>query len=133
MIIASSSRWIHLCLALGLVCIPALGQEESNNHSLRGGGETETSRLLAGGGGQVVVDFEQFGLKGGDYVTNQYQGYGLTFSKGPDGAKGERGGCGGAPRVFDSSYPYKDGQGDKDLGSPNESCDGGGPGMSPWT
>jgi hypothetical protein len=71
-----------LCLSLGVLsaCIPVHG-EESNKHSLRGG-DTKTARLLTGDGGDVVtIDFDEYGLSGGDYVDTQYESaYGLTFS-----------------------------------------------------
>lgn len=120
MILVSSSRWKSLCLALGLLSVCASANDmESTKHSLRGG-EPEISRLLTGGGG-VTIDFEEYGLKRGDYVTNQYEpDYGLTFSS--------QGGCGNAPRIFDTNNPVTGEYGDSDLGTPNESCWDGGPG-----
>lgn len=88
--------------------------QESNNHSLRGGeAETSLERRLAG---DVTIDFDEYGLRAGDSVNNQYQKYGLSFSS--------SGGCG--LRIFDSSHPTG---GDYDLGSPNYSCHHPGPGV----
>jgi hypothetical protein len=54
----------------------------------------------------------------GKYVTNEWAAYGLTLSA--------SGGEGNAPRIFDTSNPGGEMDGDLDLGTPNESC--GGPG-----
>jgi len=63
----------------------------------------------------------------GDYVGNQYKSkYGLMFEASGDGAIEP------FPRLFDSNNPSKRvGKtfcGDKDLGTPNRKCSGGGPG-----
>jgi hypothetical protein len=112
-----SFKALFLTLGLLSACIPVHG-EEPNKHSLRGGEDTETARLLAGGGRDVTIDFDEYGLKGGDYVDTQYESaYGVTFSS--------SGGCGNKPRIFDSKHPTG---GDYDLGSPNYSCHPPGPG-----
>jgi len=60
-------------------------------------------------------------LDAGDYVRNEWSGFGMVLSA--------SGGFGSRPRLFDTANPGgKDGYGDFDLGAPNEACSGGGPG-----
>jgi hypothetical protein len=54
----------------------------------------------------------------GKYIKDEYAQYGLTLSA--------SGGEGDSPRIFDTSNPGTQEEGDPDLGSPNYSC--GGPG-----
>lgn len=74
----------------------------------------------------VKLDFNNEGLSRGTYLTTQLKPkYGLTVQ-----AWATSGGYtpGGAARVFDTANPGGS-QGDTDLGSPNENCPGGGPGI----
>jgi hypothetical protein len=69
-----------------------------------------------------IIDFDTFPgneeILPNTYVSNQwFEIYGLTLSS--------SGGFGVEPRIFDSSNPIND----EDLGSPNEACDSGGPGV----
>jgi hypothetical protein len=71
------------------------------------------------------LDFS--GLTRGAYIRNQLKTqYGISIYASSWGG-GYR--PGGAARIFDSSNPGSYELGDPDLGSPNESCDGGGPGI----
>jgi hypothetical protein len=73
----------------------------------------------------TVLDFE--GMVRGQYITNQfYATHGVTIS-----AKSWNGGYtpNGAARIFDTSNPGEFGDGDPDLGSPNQTCDPPGPGI----
>ncbi len=61
-------------------------------------------------------------LVGGDYLHEQFEPfYGLTFSV--------SGGLRNVPRLFDTAKVGTAAFGDPDLGSPNQHCVGGGPGM----
>lgn len=77
-----------------------------------------------------VLDFKTAGngttLHGGDFVGNDwFTKYGISiFAQGP-GAFTPNGNA----RIFDSSKPGITGAGDLGLGSPNEKCSGGGPGV----
>ena len=73
---------------------------------------------MYGGSGDVTIDFDD--LTTGEYVSGQYETYGLRLSS--------QGGFGNEPRIFDTANPVTGDYGDSDLGSPNESCPGGGPG-----
>jgi hypothetical protein len=67
-------------------------------------------------------------LAPGQYVTDELEGaWGVTINAVDDGGSGYT--PGGAARVFDTNNPGTSGSGDPDLGSPNESCSGGGPGV----
>jgi hypothetical protein len=57
----------------------------------------------------------------GKYIKDEYAQYGLTLSA--------RGGEGDLPRIFDTSNPGTQEEGDPDLGSPNYSCGGPGKGV----
>ena len=56
-------------------------------------------------------------LQGGDYVENEWKDFGFSLTA--------SGGFGNVPRIFDTSNVYDD----PDLGSPNENCEDGGPGI----
>jgi hypothetical protein len=69
----------------------------------------------------VTLDFDT--LSAGDYVTNQLKAaFGVTISATSNNGFTPN----GAARIFDSAVPTG---GDTDLGSPNEVCVGGGPGV----
>lgn len=87
---------------------------------------TNTAPPVPGGScALVTVGFEQDAagnaLSPGDYVSNQWESYGLILSA--------KGGYGTLPRLFDCSNPGSYDYGDPDLGSPNETCDPPGPGI----
>lgn len=75
----------------------------------------------------VVIDFDTSPpggapLVGGDYLSNEwYNAYGLMLSA--------TGGLSNKPRLFDTSHPGTTKLGDPDLGTPNQRCSGGGPGV----
>lgn len=72
----------------------------------------------------TTLDFEE--LREGEYITNQLlDKYGISVE-----AYSDNGGYtpNGAARVFNTSHPGTDSDGDADLGSPNKDCPGGGPG-----
>jgi hypothetical protein len=73
---------------------------------------------------EVDIDFsvsaDNTPISRGDYVSDDWAGVGLVLSA--------SGGLGDVPRIFDTSNPGDELFGDIDLGSPNEKCEGGGPG-----
>ena len=73
----------------------------------------------------MCLDFD--GLTRGEYVTDNLRAeFGVVIRAEPKGSKGYA--PGGAARVFDTANPGGS-DGDPDLGSPNENCEGGGPGV----
>lgn len=91
---------------------PATGSGNEETTAVAKGPETRNGCILK------TVDFNE--LETGIYVMDQYAEYGLTLSA--------NGGFNNRPRIFDTRNPGNMTHGDPDLGSPNESCDGGGPG-----
>ncbi len=87
---------------------------------------TQTPPTSGGACTLQTVGFEQDDngndLVAGEYVQNQWSKYGMIVSA--------KGGLGTLPRLFDTANPgEKDvAFGDRDLGSPNETCDPPGPG-----
>lgn len=83
------------------------------------------SRELAGSCTETTVDFWRSAsgkrLQGGDYVDDEWKELGLTLSS--------EGGYGTLPRLFDTRRVGNKYHGDTDLGSPNQRCRGGGPGI----
>lgn len=70
------------------------------------------------------LDFDT--LAAGEYVTDQFLSeHGVTISAASDTGYVPD----GAARAFDTANPGTEEDGDPDLGSPNEACPGGGPGV----
>ena len=73
----------------------------------------------------ITVDFNEAAngadLPAGLYVENEWNAFGFKLSA--------TGGVGKKPRLFDTANPGTARLGDPDLGSPNERCPGGGPGI----
>ncbi len=73
----------------------------------------------------VTIDFAKDAdgnsLSPGQYVELEWESYGLVLAS--------RKGVGKKPRIFDTSNPGTVEAGDPDLGSPNQKCTGGGPGV----
>ncbi len=74
----------------------------------------------------ITVDFNKDAngadLPAGLYVENEWNEFGFRLSV--------NGGVGKKPRLFDTANSGMEQLGDPDRGSPNERCDGGGPGIS---
>jgi len=75
---------------------------------------------------ETIIDFDALPdgtpLAGGEYLGTEWlEEYGLTLSA--------SGGFSDKPRLFDTANPGDEKIGDIDLGSPNEKCAGGGPGV----
>jgi hypothetical protein len=67
----------------------------------------------------VTIGFEKDA--NGQYVLDEWLPYGMTLCA--------EGGIGSLPRIFDTSSPGTDKEGDLDLGAPNKACPGRGPGQ----
>ena len=84
--------------------------------------------------GKSVIEAYSFkcldfaGLTRGEYVTDQLEEeFGITVRAEPPGNSGFA--PDGAARIFDTANPGVIDDGDPDLGSPNENCPDGGPGV----